>query len=169
MPLIVTPGASTADSYAALETAAAYAAAKGLTFPTTGAAQVPAEQALRRSTAGIDANYRARYPGDPANIDQALEFPRTGVMFRGQELPSDTIPVQIVNATIEGAVLELAEPGVLSPNQERRIKTLIAGPVEIDYELGAPVETNFAVIDGILAPLLGAKPGSTTSSFVARA
>ncbi len=64
---------------------------------------------------------------------------------------------------------ELAEPGSMAPDQERRIKTLIAGSVEIDYELGVPQATNFTVIEGILAPLLGAKPGTTISSFVARA
>jgi hypothetical protein len=167
--LNTTPGANDADSYASLEQASEYATARGLTFPIDGDAATAAEQALRRGTAAVDAVYGSRFPGRPATATQALEWPRTGACFRGEELPDDEIPRQIVNASIEASVRELAEPGSMNPDQERRIKTLIAGPVEIDYELGAPVETNFSVIEGILAPLIGKKPGNTVTGMVARA
>lgn len=169
MPLIVTPGADDADSYVTLADAGAYATAKGLTFPVAGGATTAAEQALRRATTAVDAVYGPRFPGAPASVTQALEWPRSGVTFRGEDVPDDEIPRQIVNATIEAAVRELAEPGSMNPDQERRLKSLKAGPVELEWESGSPVESNFSVIEGILAPLLGVKPGNTSVGFLERA
>jgi hypothetical protein len=162
MALNTTPSAPDADSYVSVEDCAAYAAKKGLAFPASPIE--PAEQALRRATAWLDSTYRIRFPGAATDVWQALEWPRAGVVYRGQDFDETVIPQQIKDATCEAAVREMAEPGSLSPDLDRggAIKTLKAGSVEIDYAESAPVSTTFTAIDGLAK-------GSTSVSFVARA
>lgn len=163
-------GLANAESYVSVSDAATYAAARGLTFPASPADK--AEQALRRATAWLDGRYRSRFPGQRKNgRDQALEWPRINACDRGgNEIASDEVPIEIVNATIEAAVREMAAPGGLSPDVTpgEVAKRLKAGSVEIEYASASgsvfdqrPVLT---VIDGILSSLLG-----STSPYIARA
>lgn len=169
MALIVTPGAQDADSYFTLEEGADYAAKKGLSFPISPAE--PAEQAARRGAAWVDATYRPRFAGAATDIWQNLEFPRVGVIYRGQPVDDDVIPKQIKEAAIEAAIRELAKPGVLSPDRQRggAVKEVKAGSVDITFADGAPIETTFTAIDGLLSGFLLPTKGKTATSFVARA
>jgi hypothetical protein len=160
MSLVVEDGTgkSNAESYAAIADVSAYAVKFGKTFATSPAA--PAEAACRVATKWLDAFYRARLPGCVANTDQALEWPRSGVCYRGAELPSDEVPQQIIDAMCEAAIRELASPGALSPDIDRDayIKSIQAGSVQIEYGGAVPLNTMFQTIDGILAPILGDAP-----------
>jgi len=169
MALNTTPGAQDADSYVSVEDCAEYAAKKGLAFPASPIG--PAEQALRRATEWLDSTYRIRFPGAATDVWQSLEWPRVGVIYRGQPLDEDTIPRQIIEATCEAAVREMAEPGSLAPDLERggAVKRLKAGSVEIEYADSADLTTTFATIDGLLNGLLLPAKGKTATSFVARA
>lgn len=174
MPLIVEDGSglANAESYVSVSDCAAYAAARGLTFPASP--EATAEQALRRATTWLDGRYRSRFPGSRTNgRGQALEWPRSGAYdAESNEIASSEVPVEIVNATIEAAVREMAAPGSLSPDVipgkvKKRVR--VEGAVEVEYAVGSgsayeqrPV---VAVIDGILASLLGV----ASSPYVARA
>lgn len=169
MALIVEDGSglANAESYVSVAAAAAYAEARGLTFPDSP--DEPAEQALRRATTWLDGRYRGSFPGTRTNRrEQALEWPRINAYDRAcppNYIDKNEIPVEIVNATIEAAIRELAEPGALSPDVvagqiEKRIK--VEG-IEIEYALGSggvadqrPVST---VIDDILSSLLSIARG----------
>jgi hypothetical protein len=172
MTLIVENGSglANAESYVSVNDAAAYAAARGLTFPASPAAK--AEQALRRATAWLDGRYRSRFLGQRKNgRDQALEWPRINACDRdGNELAPGEIPVEIVNATIEAAVREMASPGGLSPDVtpgkvKKRAKV---DTIEVEYAVGTGTAYDqrpvVGVIDGILSSLLG-----SASPYVARA
>ena len=169
MALNTTPGDQDADSYFTLEEGADYAAKKGLSFPISPAE--PAEQAARRGTAWVDATYRPRFMGAATDVWQNLEFPRVGVIYRGQPLDDDVIPKQIKEAAIEAAIRELANPGSLSPDRQRggAIKELKAGSVDITFADNAPIETTFTAIDGLLSGFLLPVKGKTSTAFVARA
>lgn len=158
-------GSSTSESYASLSAASAYAAARGLTFAIADDDEPLAEQALRRATAWLDATYRGRFPGWRKNRrEQALEWPRESAydaMCPPNLLADDAIPIEIVNATIEAAVREKANPGSLSPDvTPGRIMSEVSveGAVSVKYVAPGgiadqrPVST---VIDGILSTLLG--------------
>ena len=161
MPLITTPGAANADSYASLAEALAYHAAKG---NAAWAASTDAlrEPALRRATVWVDGTYRARWPGLRVNgRTQALDWPRSGVTDAdGYAVDHMTIPAEINSATCEAALRELAVPGSLSPDYvgSTQVQSATAGPVSVTYKDGSgiggvlPVLT---VVDGILARLLG--------------
>ncbi len=184
MPLIVEDGTGleSAESYDTIENIAAYAVKVGKSFPITGsdgpataAAIAAAEAAARRATAWIDGEYRSRFQGAPTTAEQALEWPRSGVMYRGTELPEDIIHRKIKEATAEAAIRELANPGALSPDViPGAIKTRVRveGAVDVTYAEGAGAEGQIPVIKTIgdlLADFLKPKQGNTLVGFAARA
>lgn len=160
MAINVDIGSASAESYASVADCAAYAARFGKSFRTSP--EDAAEAALRRATARLDAKYLARFPGQrTSGRQQALQWPRAGAYDRdGNAIASDEIPQEIVDACCELAVIELAEPGSLSPTVipgqiEKRIK--VEG-IEIEYAAASasaidqrPVPT---VVDDILSSLL---------------
>lgn len=161
MALEVTPGSASAESYASIAEINAYAGKRGASFPIDDAAV--AEAAARRATSWLDGAYRDRFLGQPASSQQALEWPRTGVMFRGQELPGDSIPRQVVDALCEAAIREMAEPNSLAPDVTRAEKLasqrVKAGPVETEERYAEMKSVADALpvvvaVDRILAPLL---------------
>lgn len=169
MALNTTPGDQEADSYVSVADCAAYATKKGAAFPASPIE--PAEQALRRATAWIDATYRIRFPGAATDVWQSLEWPRAGVVYRGEAYDETKIPQQVKDATCEAALREIAKPGSLSPDRQRggAIKELKAGSVDITFADNAPIETMFTAIDGLLSGLLLPAKGKTSTAFVARA
>jgi hypothetical protein len=150
-------GAADSDAYASLEDCSTYTQARGLTFPTSPAG--PAEAAIIRATAAIDATYRSRFSGEKLNgRGQALEWPRKyATDASGSDIDIDEVPFEIVEATCEAAVRELASPGAMMPDLERggQIKALSAGSVSIEYGSNAEARTTFSLIDGILSGLIG--------------
>lgn len=167
MALIVTPGASDADSYATLASAAAYHAALGHSEWTGDDAVL--EAALRRGTLWVDWKYGAQFPGFKKNgRSQPLEWPRTDVTDRnGYSVSSDEIPIEVQKAAMEAALRELSSPNSLMPDYVysgavKREK--LEGAVEIEYvDSSGPssVQPYLAVVDGILASLLSAGSGSS--------
>ncbi len=138
----------------------AYCEARGYTIP---AGEV--EPALLRSSMFIDAKYGARFTGlKTSGRDQQRSWPRNGAYdSEGWGFLSTDIPWHIEHATYEGALRELTTPGALAPDviSGKIIKSVtVEGAVSIDYAIGSadarsqvPIMT---VLDGILAPLLGA-------------
>ncbi len=86
------------------------------------------------------------------------------------EFENDDAPDQVKFAIVEAAWRELAKPGSMQPDMARggKIKSAGAGPAQVTFADGAPVETTFKAIDGLLAGLVG-RNSTTTFGFVARA
>jgi hypothetical protein len=188
-------GLANADSYVSVADCATYATDRALSFPTTDNAAC--EAALRRATAAIDNRYRLRFTGYRTHRRaQALEWPRTGAyyytpqagdmpfgqlggygygygygygLYEYDQITSSQIPVEIIHATCEGAVRELASPGCLAPDLKRgnAIRTLKAGSVSIEYEGNAPHQTVYHAIRQALSALL--TPDSTMAGHASRA
>jgi len=156
MALVVTPGADNADSYVDLSEIAEYAAAHGKSFAASPA--TPAEAAARVATQYIDMAYRSRFPGARASgRSQALEWPRAGAEdLAGNAIASDEIPQEIIDAACEAAIRELAKPGSLAPDQKRKVRSVKAGSVGVEFDPTAPASVTFTAIDGILEGLLTA-------------
>lgn len=178
MALIVEDGTGKpdAESYVSVAGAGAYAAARGLIFPiATGPEIASAEQALRRATEWLDAKYGGRFGGTWAVTGQGLAWPRFDAVYRGAFIPITTIPLQIVAATVQAAVRELASAGSLSPDVtpgkiKKRVK--VEGAVEVEYAVGSAGVASqtpvVSIIDGILAGLI-ATPGTAYSGRAVRA
>lgn len=117
MALNTTPGSATADSYATLADALAYHAAIGnAAWSASTVTDTQREAALRRATAWLDGRYD--WPGYRVNGRlQALDWPRHEAYDTEDEIIDyTTIPDEVVNATCEAALRELASPGSLSPD-----------------------------------------------------
>ena len=167
MTLITTPGASNADSYADLAYALAYHAARGNSAWAASTDDMR-EPALRRATAWLDASYKGQWQGYRVNARaQALDWPRSGAVdANGYTVDNLTIPAEIITATCEAALRELAAPGRLSPDYvaAEAVKTASAGPVSVTFKDGGgagSVMPILTVVDGILSNLIGAGSRNT--------
>lgn len=170
MALIVEDGTglATAESYVSVATYKSYADARGVSY--AGKTDAEIEQAARRATAWIDGAYGRRFIGQRTNgRAQALCWPRIDAWDAENEeyIASDEVPDEIVTATCEAAVRELASPGSLAPDLKRggAVKSVKAGSVSVEFMGNAPAETTFKAIDQALAPLLT----STSGGLVGRA
>lgn len=183
MALVTTPGAVDADSYATLAAADAYFLARGIaTWTGTDAVK---EAALRRATTYLDNQYRGRWKGYKTAQTQALAWPRIGSggdsRFRspgdtfavygvvdadGFEIPTNEVPTQIKNATIEAALLAIAGTTTLEPVLARggMIKSEQVGPIAVTYMDGAPAVDRYTAIEGLLRGLVNSTPGSSSGN-----
>lgn len=159
-------GLPNAESYVSVADCVAYAVSRGLSF-----AESPpddAEAALRRATTWIDGQFGARFTGRKTNgRAQALQWPRTDATDAdGFDIASDEVPDEIIRATCEAAIRELATPGALSPDVkagEIIAGASVSGAVSVQYATGAGIDGQrpiSTVIDDILAGLIGARAKS---------
>lgn len=167
-------GKSNAESYVSVAAASAYATSRGLTFPESP--PDASEAALRRSTTWIDGQFGARFTGRKRNgRAQALQWPRTGATDAdGFDVADDEVPDEIIRATCEAAIRELAAPGGLSPDvtgNEVIASASVDGAVSVTYAQRQdaiagqrPIAT---VIDDILAGLIGQRAGAG-AAFIGR-
>lgn len=166
--LTSTPGAIDADSYVDLDEFRAYCGNVG--HDLDGKTDQELEQALRRATVWLDSTYGLRFIGEPATVEQSLEWPRKNAVWRGSTLPSDTIPRQIRNATSEAAWREATTPGSLAPDydgskQVKRLREKV-GDLEEETEYADSASSKeaatpvFSVIDGMLIGFVRGAPSA---------
>ncbi|TWB61688.1 hypothetical protein FBZ98_1011033 [Rhizobium sp. ERR 922] len=113
-----------------------YAAGAGYVIPDdTTDDQIAA--ARQRGALVID-RYEMRFSGTrTGGYAQERAWPRTGaVTYYGDAIPSDVIPVAIINASYEAAFLELTNPGSLSPvvTASENVKREKVGQLEVEYQ-----------------------------------
>lgn len=180
MALIVEDGTGLpdAESYISVADADAYFAARS--NAAWAALAAPAkEAALRKAADYIGAVYGERWKGVKLGPDQALDWPRALVerkdfryaglngftMISGRYYyPSDYVPIPVARAAAELAVRAAAE--TLLADQGGQVKSETVGPISVTYADGARQGIRYALVDGLLAPFLGAGSGQVS---VARA
>lgn len=130
-------GLADADAFVSVADCTAYCEAQGLT-DWTGAARSPAEDdeaAIRRATTWLSSSFT--WGGSRTNgRDQALSFPRIDLTDAGDEdVASDEVPVEIVQACCIAAAYERTNPGGLSPTVTLggRVKAKRVGPLGKEY------------------------------------
>jgi hypothetical protein len=132
----------------------AYAEAAGYVIPdgTTDAQKAAARQ---RGSLFID-RYEPRFSGSrTAGYAQDRAWPRTGSStYYGETIPSDVVPVAIVNASYEAAFLELTNPGSLSPvvTGSATVKREKVGSLEVEYAMST--STDIADIISMATPVV---------------
>lgn len=138
---------------------ATYHMARGRTVAIYNPADVTAARLV--ASEWIDARYRSSFAGTKlGQRGQVREWPRVGAVdINSYAIPSDSVPVEIENATYEAAYRQLVTSGSLSvdwtPNVYKRAS--VDGAVSVEYASFADasdVQTRFKVIDEILAPIL---------------
>ena len=152
-----------AESYCSVADADAYHTARGNTAWT--GENAAKEALLRKATDYMVQVYALRWKGDRVSEDQALDWPREGVVAFGFEIPSDAMPEAVVKACAELALRALS--GDLTPDLTRRTLREKVGPIEVEYDPNAPALPDYQAIDNLLAPYL--KGGSGLFRPVVRA
>ena len=179
MTLIVEDGTgkSDAESYVSVADCAAYADERGLSFAESPAPD--AEAALRRATAWLDGAYAGRWPGDRLNgRSQSLQWPRSLAYDQDGLLIDDaSVPAEVISATCEAAVRELAIPNTMTPDvtpNELIRSASVTGAVSVTYAGSVSVDgaiPALTAVDNLLAGIVGKRsvPGQAVSGKAARA
>ncbi|WP_346399925.1 DnaT-like ssDNA-binding protein [Pseudomonas syringae] len=170
------------DFYGNVADADAYHAARANTAWT--GEDMAKQAALIRASAYIDGKFQAQnscgrweslFSGvKTGGRAQALQWPRTGATdTEGHEIPAEEIPIEVVQATYEAALREIALPGSLSPDYvaSTAIKRQKVDVLEIEYQAasntsGVPTRPVITVVDELIAPLLGCKVAYGIAVFV---
>jgi hypothetical protein len=138
---------------------AAWLSENGYTLPV-GA---PSSAVLRnRGSQYIDAVYGSRFLGSVVDPVQERQWPREGVIVSGKLIPSDVIPVAVINASYQAALQEANEPGSLSAfgSASSGIKSEQVGQIKVEYRSASSdgsasgITPLISIVDGMLAPFL---------------
>jgi hypothetical protein len=123
----------------------------------------PAPAVLRqRGSQYIDAVYGARFLGSVVDASQERQWPREGAIVNGKLLPSDVVPVAVINASFQAAFQEAVSPGSLSATgtSGSAVKREKIGPIETEYATASSdgsassITPLISIVDGMLAPFL---------------
>lgn len=129
-------GLPNADSYASIAAADAYLDKYGYTSWSSLDDEAKAV-ALRRGTQYVDLTYGSKWRGERLKgREQALDWPRTGVVdCDGVDVPSNAVPQEVVYATMEAALRESQNPGVLLPSVAATAiqKRVQIGQLEVEW------------------------------------
>ena len=137
----------------------AWLAANGYTLP----AGAPVPAVLRqRGSAYIDGLYGARFSGVPTDgFAQERAWPRVGAEAHGQAVPSNLVPVAVINASYAAGWYEASNPGGLSAaaSSSTAIKREKIDVIETEYVVGSGTAlenatVRLAIVEGLLAPFL---------------
>lgn len=124
--------------YGTLAEAKAYWTEAGYVVPEATDAQISA--ALIRGSMVID-RYEPKFSGvRTEGFMQARAWPRTGAStYYGESIPPDVVPAAVEQGAYEAALLELANPGILSPvvTGSSAVKREKVGQLEVEYSVSS--------------------------------
>lgn len=164
--IIVEDGSGKADanSYLTASAVVDYLEAQGILTGFVALADANRPGVLLRAMRWLESEYRNRWKGTRADIDQALAWPRVGVQDQdGYTIDADVVPQAVKDAVCLAAERESAGVGTLDPDQERggMVTQETIGPLSVSYAKGAPAGTTFPAITNLLT---GLTRGGVTAS-----
>lgn len=117
------------NSYVTRQELIDYADARGITVPDTAETDV-----LLINATDFMETYEGRFVGSRATAEQALAWPRQGVVLRGFEVPEDEVP-ELVKQVQKEIALDLQAGVDLYNREDRQIVTRerVDGAVEVAY------------------------------------
>lgn len=170
MTLVVEDGTGldTAESYISATDADTYHALRGNT-PWAALADADKEIALRKATEYLDARYGARWKGARTVSSQALGWPRQNAELPDEcgYYPSDALPIPLVRATAEAALLSLTEtfwlptdPATIVESTSEKVDVLEEKKTYRKLPVGSSTEKKYPILDVLLRPLLAYGTGT---------
>ena len=166
-------GLAGADAFVSLADCTTYCTAHGLTDWTGQPSSPPdlKEAAIRRATSHLSNAFT--WKGYRLNgRSQALAWPRAGVRDQeGEDVASDEVPVEIVQACCEIAARELTTPGFMTPDVTLtdRVKREKVGPIETEYAATPLTAEAAKPIVSLVNDLIGGLLATSSSSLVGTA
>jgi hypothetical protein len=171
-------GNANSESYADQEFADAYHSDRNNTAWAT-LTQAQKEAYLRQATDFMMELYRLRWKGRRVLINQALDWPRVGVIledFGGSQgrngfgsyglfqVDYKSVPIEIKKACVELALR--AMNGVLSIDLAQKVLRKKVGPLEVEYDPNSPQWVRYRKIDETVRPfLLGTADGTVVKTL----
>jgi len=132
---------------------------QGAAKPTVAAVDTVREQWLRKATEYMISTYRRRWQGVRIEEDQALDWPRDGVVVDSWEVDNDSVPTMIERACAEFALKLKTED--LQPDLTQGVTREKVGVIEVQYDKNSPQATRFKAIEAMLAPFLTGVGGAS--------
>ncbi len=148
-------GLSTAETYISVADASTYFTARGNTTwdaLDTGEATANREAALRKATDYMTAIYRDRWEGVRYTEDQALCWPRSGVVCDSWAIDIDEIPTEVKRACAELALKSASDD--LQADLTQGVVREKVGVIEVEYNKNSPQSKRYPAIDFMLWPFL---------------
>lgn len=125
------------------------------------------EAALIQATDYLDSTYIGSWLGNRSTSDQALAWPRDGVVVDGVLLASNSIP-----ARLQAACCELANRAAVAPLLTDESRTVVRKKVDVletEYSPHASQQTQYPAVTNWLKPLvLGSVGGGVQSVRLVR-
>ncbi len=125
---------------------------QGVSNPTFAAVDTLREQWLRKASEYMTNTYRNRWQGQIVEEDQALSWPRYGVIVEGYSIDDDVIPETIKRACAELALR--ASSADLQADLEQGVLSEQIGPIKVDYDRSSPQAKRYKQIEAMLLPYL---------------
>jgi len=152
-------GLATAESYISVADASTYFTARGNTTWDAIATDALREAYLRQATEYMISTYRRRWQGVRLDEDQALDWPRDGVVVDSWEVDNDSVPTIIERACAELALK--ASSAELQPDLTQGVLSEQVGVIKVEYDRNSPQATRYKTIDAMLAPFLKSGGGAS--------
>lgn len=131
--------------------------------PTT---QAKKKAALVRAADWL--NSRVRWAGRKEDWQQLMAWPRVGVILPEGPVPSHTVPPQVVDACCELAGHVMSADSLAPVQRGGQVVSQTVDCLSVTYAAGAPVDTLFPKVSGLLAGLGTAEESRAASVEVAR-
>jgi hypothetical protein len=165
-------GLAAADAFVSVANCDTYCTSHGLTDWTDATSDPDADEAaIRRATAWLSTAFR--WSGAKLNgRSQALAWPREDATDgEGEDIATDEVPVEIVQATCIAAAYERANPGGLSPSvtMTDRVKRERVGSLEVEYAGAAQTPESARPVLTRVMDLIGGLTSGASVSYVGRA
>lgn len=152
-------GKSDAESFCSVAFADTYFINRGITSWDALDNIDDKEPALRKATEHMINEYRSRWQGARLTEDQALDWPRVGVVVDSWTVDSDEVPEIVARACAELALKAISDD--LQPDLEQGVLMEKVGPIEVEYDKTSPQATRYKQIAAMLAPFLSGIGGAS--------
>ena len=156
MTLIVEDGTGKAgaEAYISVADASTYFTNRGNTAWGSISTEALQEAYLRQATDYMTQIYRDRWEGVRFTQDQALDWPRSGVVRDSWAVDTDEVPIEVQNACAELALK--ASSGELAPDLTQGIIREKVDVIDVEYDKSSPQYTRYRSVDAMLKPYLSA-------------
>lgn len=158
------------DTYISQAEADAYHVSMGNTgWSTTSTPDVIAlkEASLRKATAFLDSMARGKWKGRKATADQALAWPRTGVIDEeGYEVSESDIPTAVAVAACEAALRYYVGDDLMPDSANNVASESVAGAVSVSYFEGKETTPVYNKIYKLLEGLIDIPIGGNKSTVM---
>lgn len=165
MALVVEDGTGlpNAEAYISVTNADAYFLARG-NAAWSALTDEAKEQALRNGADYMLGVYGPRWKGARKTAEQALDWPRIGVVANGFEVADDAVPAAVARANAELAMR--ASMGPLLGDQGAQVKQETVGPISVTYADGARQSVAYKAVDAMLGAYLRDGGGAGQAAVV---